>query len=329
MNSDTRTLHPATVTYDTAPTWARHFITSAQVERAGSSSSFRRAVHSGTFVRLAPGTYLPAEIFAALGVDARFRAHIVAIEVGADAHRVFSHMFAAALWRLPVIGTWPARAETLVNATSGGQSRVTHRAHADGIPADRVIIDGCIATSLARTVIDVARTQQLSTAVAMADFALRPRGSKDTGIFTARVTLDELYRELAAHASSRGIRKAELVLLLADGLSGSPGESLSRVGIHVLGFPAPILQQQFRDAEGVMFVDFWWPEFNLIGEFDGFGKYVREELTKGKTTAEVVMEEKRREDRLRRLGPSVTRWDWPVARSLPLLETRLREAGLR
>jgi hypothetical protein len=98
----------------------------------------------------------------------------------------------------------------------------------------------------------------------------------------------------------------------------------------VLGLPVPILQQAFYDAAGLIgYVDFWWPEFGLIGEFDGNGKYLRDELLDGRTTSEIIMEEKRRENRLRALGPRVTRWGWDTAVSLPTLAQHLAEAGLR
>ncbi|MFO7688962.1 MAG: hypothetical protein R6W83_00140, partial [Cryobacterium sp.] len=53
---------------------------------------------------------------------------------------------------------------------------------------------------------------------------------------------------------------------------------------------------------------------NRVGEFDGRGKYITEEFTQGRTTAQVVLDEKRREDRVRALGPTFSRWDWETAR---------------
>jgi hypothetical protein len=314
--------------FDNGMSWAPHLITAAQIARTGNAPAFYRDVRAHRFVRIAPAIYLPASIERALDTDERFLARVLAESRRGTSPAVFSHLSAAALWRLPLVGQWPPKLETVVEVGARISTRSVRQVHRDGVAVDLATIDGCTATSLARTVVDVARTQRLSTAVAMADFALRSLSRKDSGIFTARVTSEDLYRELGAHNSPRGFRKAELALSLTDGLSGSAGESLSRVGIYVLGLPAPILQHEFCDAEGVMYVDFWWPEFNLIGEFDGLGKYLRAEMTSGKTAAEVVMEEKHREDRLRRLGPSVVRWDWPVAKSLPLLEARLRQAGL-
>jgi hypothetical protein len=96
------------------------------------------------------------------------------------------------------------------------------------------------------------------------------------------------------------------------------------------GLPAPRLQTRFSDTAGLIgYVDFWWPEWGLIGEFDGRGKYLREDLRNGKTTAEVVVDEKVREDRLRAAtGARVARWGWDVARSPRLLAAALLRAGL-
>ena len=59
---------------------------------------------------------------------------------------------------------------------------------------------------------------------------------------------------------------------LADPLSMSPGESLSRVQMFLLNLPRPELQQEIRDAEGLVgVVDFGWD--GVVGEFDGKVKY--------------------------------------------------------
>jgi hypothetical protein len=89
------------------------------------------------------------------------------------------------------------------------------------------------------------------------------------------------------------------------------------------------LQQPFYDAGGLIgYVDFWWPEFGIVGEFDGHGKYLRDEFTRGRTTAEVVLDEKRRENRLRALGLTVARWEWADAFAPRMLERILSQAGL-
>ena len=142
------------------------------------------------------------------------------------------------------------------------------------------------------------------------------------------VEKNELLRELGELGTVAGFAKARVRIEFADGDSGSVGESVSRVVIARSRFPRPVLQQVFRDEVGRMFVDFWWPDYNLAGEFDGKGKYLRDEYTQGRSTAQIVLEEKAREDRLRRLGPSVVRWDWAEARSQSALRRILLRAGL-
>lgn len=305
------------------------FIHAGRVSRAGRASEFYRAARAGAFRRLAHGVYLPAAEWDGLGDDERFRARIHA---AADASRpglVFSHQSAAALWRLPMVGRWPARPEVLVQDDRGGRSRRAFTARVGRVPADTDVIDGVRVTSLARTITDVGRSTPLVTSVAMADHALAGDARSELGPGAAAVGMPELTREFDDIGSSYGRARCRLMLDLADGLSGSPGESLSRVNFHLLGVPPPILQQEFRDVQGLIgLTDFWWPEFNLIGEFDGEGKYLSPELRGGRSAGEVVVAEKIREDRLRVVGPRVVRWGWSAARSLPRLGTLLREAGL-
>jgi len=59
------------------------------------------------------------------------------------------------------------------------------------------------------------------------------------------------------------------------------------------------------------------------------GKYLRDELRSGRSAAEVVVDEKVREDRLRAAtGARVVRWGWDVARSPHALAATLLRAGL-
>lgn len=70
-------------------------------------------------------------------------------------------------------------------------------------------------------------------------------------------------------------------------------------------------------------MDFWWPDANVIGEFDGLVKY---RGTMGQPV-EVLIAEKRREDRLRALtGATVVRVTWRELDDRPALERSLRRA---
>ena len=184
-------------------------------------------------------------------------------------------------------------------------------------------------TDLARTVVDLASSAAFSQAVAFADSALS--GLSEAGVVRAGISKQALHEQLALRGSRRGATRCGIVIDFADAASGSPGESLSRVAMQMLGFPAPCLQAPFSDAQGLIgTVDFWWPDFGVIGEFDGVGKYLRAELRGGRSVAQVVVDEKRREDRLRAVPGvrTVVRWGWSDARSLRGLESGLRAAGL-
>ncbi|TFB99968.1 hypothetical protein [Cryobacterium mannosilyticum] len=76
---------------------------------------------------------------------------------------------------------------------------------------------------------------------------------------------------------------------------------MSRAAIFELGFPDPLLQTcHLNPRGGFYFTDFEWPAYRLIGEFDGKGKYVKDEYLRGLTPGEAVHREKVREDDLSR-----------------------------
>jgi hypothetical protein len=93
-----------------------------------------------------------------------------------------------------------------------------------------------------------------------------------------------------------------------------------------------VLQQAFFDGAGLIgYVDFWWPEVGVIGEFDGLKKYREAELLARRSPGEVVVAEKIREDRLRATPthPVVVRWIWAELQTPGALANRLTQAGLR
>ena len=165
---------------------------------------------------------------------------------------------------------------------------------------------------------DLARTGTLHTAVAAADHALRHE----------LCSFDELMAEVdAVPPRVRGRTTARLVGALADPLSMSAGESLSRVQMFLLNLPKPELQKEIRDAAGLVgFVDFGWE--GVVGEFDGKVKYRVAEGASPADAGEIVWREKQREDRLRR-QVRVARWTWAIALDRARLGARLAEYGIR
>jgi hypothetical protein len=185
-------------------------------------------------------------------------------------------------------------------------------------------------TSLARTTLDVAAAGSLRTAIVVIDAALSGlKRTRDEWI-RAPIATERLLEEFERRPAGRGSQQLRWALQFGDGQSGSPGESVSRLTMFQIGCPAPELQQDFHDRNGsfVATTDFWWPDYNLAGEFDGRGKYLRDEYSNGRTPAEIVIDEKIREDKLRALGPGMSRWVWEEALLASALRLKLIRAGL-
>lgn len=298
---------------------AREFVFTSRLRLPGERSTFYRAAARGIWTRIRPGVYVDATSWRDLGPAARHLARARAAAI-LDPGVVFSHPTAALVWELPLVVPPPPAPQTVQPATSGGRSSRSMRRFA-GAPSDIVTFDGMRVSGLADTVAAVAERFDATVAVPIVDAALGGRAREATAVTREQVSRIPV---------SRAPRRAEFAIGFGDGRSGSAGESLSRVAIHRSGLPAPELQARFDDDHGLIgFTDFWWPEAGVVGEFDGLGKYRRDLSGHGRSPADVVIAEKRREDRLRSLGPRVVRWGWATAHSVPDLRQLLVAAGVR
>ncbi len=288
---------------------------------------FRRAAQRGDAVRIHRGAYLPAKLWHSLDRTEQFRHRVIAATGASRTHPTLSHRSAAVVWGIPLIGPLPKLVDVLASDTAGSRTEGSFRRHATRfLDSDVELIGGVPVTSLRRTVIDLALVLPFPAAVAALDWAIRPG---TTGSPKPSCTIADLWDGVTDLEISRGHRRVSRAIQFGDRLSGSAGESLSRAIIHELGFPAPVLQQRFDDRRGLIgYTDFWWPQFRLIGEFDGLLKYTRGAFGSTLSISEIVVAEKKREDRLRALGPSVARWLWEDTTAPRSLFTLLREAGL-
>ena len=129
------------------------------------------------------------------------------------------------------------------------------------------------------------------------------------------------------NASARA--RAAFVLSFADAASESVGESFSRALMWELGFEIPQLQFWVtRDGRRIARVDYLWPRIRLAGEFDGLVKYLASQGLSRKSPAEVVVEEKRREDEVRSAGYGMVRWVWADLLEPERFATILHRAGV-
>ncbi|WEO77469.1 hypothetical protein BJQ94_19305 [Cryobacterium sp. SO2] len=306
-------------------------------DNVGHDGRARRREHErGDVDRLRRGIYVAHSTWSNAGADARYLMRIHAAVLSRRTRPVVSHLSAARLWGLPVLGQWPPE----VHLQGGsGQTRTSKNWiswHHDPLPDDDVTeIDGLLVTTRLRTMVDLARSQPFRSAVISLDAGLQDHFVLPGGTVVPAISRDAVFDRVLQLGSRRGARRARQSVEFADARSGSVGESLSRTGFLLAGMPMPDLQVVYPHAFGEDRVDFRWKrryhvrKIPLLGEFDGELKYTRGEFMGGRTINEVVWAEKRREDRLRAPGRSMARWLWVDALRPERLRAVLLNAGLR
>lgn len=266
----------------------------------------------GELVAVRPGVYAPAHWWAGLAPHERYQERVrAALTVFPDA--VLFRESATVLHGLPLFGE-PSHIHLFdanARATSTFGDVVVHAS----LRARSVVsIEGAFATGLLETIVDTARALPPAYALALVDAALR-RG----------VSLEDLRATAGADSNRRGRKKLAWVFDFADARAESVGESVSRAVIDWLGFPAPVLQQEFRGEGDLDRTDFWWPAYRIIGESDGYGKY---EAHSAREAVSNIVAEKKREDRLRRQSRGFACWDWADSHRAVPVRSKLLAAGL-
>lgn len=276
--------------------------------------SAARAVGSGRLIRLRRGVFdepVPDD----RAPSEQYRQLVLAVGIQAG-DSLISHLSAAAVHGLPIVGADRTMIHTTSSRPSGGQRRAGVHRHVAHRADLSEVVDGLHITSLTRTLIDVARTEALSTSIPILDATLHQQ----------RLQLPELESELQLAGRQRGVGRARLALSLADGRCESPGESVSRVVMHSVGIELPICQVDIFDRAGVFLgrSDFWFEGTATVGEFDGLMKYGG--IPDGLDGREALVREKRREDSIRRTGAVMARWTWQDLRSPRTFADALRGA---
>ena len=269
----------------------------------------RREVRRGAWASVGRGVASPVVLSSPAAddpqrFDARRRRHALTATAAVLSRRdqVISGRSAALVHGLPVLSPPTLPELTTRSPATLGRRRRAHVHGAGLTPADESAWFGAPCTSVARTVVDLARHDRRDGLMA-ADAALRGALLEPRSLASA----------LERGAGWPGIKQARAVLALADGRAESPLETLLRLAAHDSGFPSPEPQFVIVDrARGRSYrVDFCWPHQRLVVEADGRVKY----------RGDAGWREKERETRLRALGYRVERvvWDdvvrhWPETR---------------
>ncbi len=212
---------------------------------------------------------------------------------------VVSHESAAKLHELDQICE-PSNCVTLTGRPDGGRrGKDGVRMFSTALPARYVTaIHGVPVTTVARTVIDVARTSSFQAGVVVADSALRERKTSKT----------ELRRVLAECRQRYGSARAAQVVQFADSRSESVLESIARVAFRDFGLPPPDLQVWLGGDDVIGRADFYWRQFKTVVEVDGGLKYA----DPGRAKAQL-----RRDRQLREAGFEVLHFDWNEVTTMP------------
>lgn len=304
-------------------TWRDDLLLSRDARTDSARAEFSRRCSRGELVRVASGAYLPAGIWEGMSERDRYLVAIRVAAAKADDPMTFSHASAAAIWGLPWFGPWPDRVDVLRVEPGRGHYSSTVRRHVDRLADAPSVIDGLWVTSLARTVADIAGQPGFTRAVVVGDAALNAKRRALLSAAAPQLRHEDLVSEMT-RSTNAPVRARDAIAFM-DARSESPGESISRVSMWRAGVPAPVLQQTFSPWT----VDFWWPDFEVIGEFDGAMKYLDAEVRGGKSAEQVVYEEKLREDELRRRSQGFARWGYSHAMAPALLAGRLASAGVK
>ena len=290
----------------------------------------RSALTAGRLVSLQPGTLLPAQVWEA--AEGRQR-HLFAVTAALLRHprAIVSHGSAAAIHDLPfdrvrphvvidpVLGEVP-----IVELTQPGKGRHAHRLRIFSGAAPSAHLDellGFPCTNIARTVLDLCINLPSPEAQALIDMGLRRLISTNTpNRNIRRLARDPVHRDYATNSmlttcagfsGRRGLKALATKLRAGEPAAESVLESISRwqMQTHKLLMPqcgVPVLGDDGR----TYWADFTWEHLKLIGEADGFSKYVNRSDH---------VSEKLRQEALERAGWSVVRWTWHEAVVTPLV----------
>jgi hypothetical protein len=306
---------------DTLPTASDLILTSELRKLGGDLHALRRAFERRQVVRLRRGAYCARDRWESWSDREQHVARVAAASRQAVERFVVAGVSAAAVWGMPVLDPFPAEVTVLDRHRGGGRSEPGVRRVTVGAESARVVpIGELIVTDLVRTALDVARSVPFRDAVGSVDWALWRKNPH-------RVTRDELRADLRRLASRVGGRHLETVVAFATDLSDSFGESEGRAAIQEAGFAPPVLQYELRDAEGLMFADYGWPDARVLGEFDGESKFTDARFNGGDPLTK-LRDQRRREARLRLLGWTVVRIEWADVVDLSRLSRLLTGAGV-
>lgn len=268
-----------------------------------SDQNLTDAVRAGVLVRIRQGAYTLRAIWDSTSAIGRHQMVAHAVLRSHSSPLALSHTSAAVEHGLRL--HQPDLAKVHVTCLGPRLARTTRDVvyhHAPIHEKELVVVNGFTVVEPVRAAVETAMLADVPSGLVVLDSVIA-LGQGD---------LDDIYRAHEAMARWPHARHLQVTVRLVRPGGDSVGETLARHlmwGQHV---PAPVLQFEVRDAFGnlVATTDFAWPEYGLLGEFDGKAKYGRL-LKPGESPEDALFREKKREDRIRELtGWLMIRFVW-------------------
>lgn len=274
-------------------------------DNASAHRHYNHLVSKGKLIAPLRGIFARREYWDSLTPDKR---HLHMVRALSKKHPdwVFSH-FTAAL----VYGLYVSYSDLqLIHRSIGYCVKSKHEGiccHSVGVRGSEEV-SGIRVTSFEQTVYDCLRLSDFKHGLPIADSACRLRGLLPGDLLGIIDSFSGKY--------TGGLATARLAAQHSNGKSESGGESIARAAMLMNGYLVPELQVWFPDPvdEGERFrVDFYWElpgKGQLIGEFDGKGKYVDPGLTSGRELEDILIDERKRESHINALRIPVMRMSY-------------------
>ena len=327
VRSDGKSQNPAA---ESAPTCEYRHVTNRDISSAVSKNivattatwraqgvskeQLRSLERSGHLVRMRRGVYASRSAVRWADGDQR-RAHalrVFAARATVGRWGIASFHSAAVLHGLDLLKMPPEGRVTLTVPPSRRWERAQPAGivcRASDLPAEHVTrLYNLPVTTLARTVVDLARTLPFMDGVVLADSALNQ----------AQTTKPELLQVLKKCAGWPGARQARRTIDFADERAESPLESAARVVFAAAGLDPPELQATIDGPNFAYRVDFLWRDQKVIAEADGLIKY---------NDRKDLLDERERDHLLREAGYTVVHFTWRELFQTPeVVLARIRKA---
>ncbi len=281
----------------------RDFVTRHDVLVAGGDDrDIRAAIRAGEITAVRAGAYVSTNAWLALDAVERHRLRTRIVLHQRGTAYAATHTSSAVEHDIDLYGQ-DLSVVHLTHRCGGRGRRENGIVYHEGPIGDESLteIDGALYSNPTRAMWEVALISSVESALVSLDCALRLKS-------TSKNALHEIGGPFRNWSRSRNAR---LAILLCDGRSGSVGESRSRYQFVRHGIPAPELQYEVRNSNGILiaYTDFAWLEYRHVGEFDGHVKYDLKSKWVKDPKFEVI-KEKLREDEVRDELLGFSRWGW-------------------